>query len=251
VVTIAGAHPLDGARALVTGASSGIGAAIARALAAEGARVALLARRRDRLDVLAEELDGTAVAADVTDRGAAQAAVTEAVEALGGLNILVNSAGVALPGLIADGDPDDWRRMLEVNVLGLLHVTQAAIPALRDARGTIVNLSSMSGRRVPTATGGVYAATKFAVHALGEALRQELGQDGVRVTTIAPGFVRSELFDALPDSPTAERYRDLQERLGMEADDVARAVVHVLSQPPGVETVELALVPGAQGSGGY
>lgn len=242
---------LSDVRALVTGASSGIGAAIARGLAAEGARVALLARRRERLDALAVELGGLAVPADVTDPAATQQAVSEAIEGLGGLDVLISGAGVSRPGLVADGDPADWRLMFAVNVLGLLHVTQAAIPALRESRGAIINLSSMSGRRVPNATGGVYAASKFAVHALGEGLRQELGQDGVRVTTIAPGFVRSELFDDAPAGATTERYRALQERLGMAAEDVARAVVHVLTLPSGVETVEIALVPTAQGSGGY
>lgn len=238
---------LDGRRVLVTGASSGIGAATARAVAEAGADVVLMARRRERIEAIADEIGGLAVPGDVTDPAAAADAVTRAVEGLGGLDALVNNAGITRPGLIADSDPQDWRAMFEVNVLGLLTVTQAAIPHLRRSEGgAIVNLSSMSGRRVPSPTGGVYAATKFAVHAISESLRQELQADGVRVTTIAPGFVTTEIFDDLPDDDLTDRYRRLSREKGMRPEDVADAVVHVLSAPPSVTTVEIALVPTAQ-----
>lgn len=238
---------LEGRRVLVTGASSGIGAATARSIAAAGGRVAVLARRRERIEALAEEIGGAAVIGDVTQVRAAPELVEQAADALGGLDALVNNAGIMRPGLVADGDPQDWRAMFEVNVLGLLAVTQAAIPHLRRAdRGSIVNISSMSGRRVPSPTGGVYAATKFAVHAISESLRQELQDDGVRVTTIAPGFVSTGIFDDLPDDETTDRYRRLSQDTGMRPEDVADAIVHVLSAPPSVTTVEIALVPSAQ-----
>lgn len=238
---------LAGRRVLITGASSGIGAATARAVAQAGGAVALVARRTERITALAEDLGGVAVPGDVTDTPAVADMVARAVDGLGGLDALVNSAGITRPGLIADADPADWRAMFDVNVLGLLAVTQAAVPHLRRSEnGSIVNVSSMSGRRVPSPTGGVYAATKFAVHALSESLRQELQSDGIRVTTIAPGFVDTGLFDALEDNETTARYRRLSAEKGLGPADVARAIVHVLAAPPSVAPVEVALVATAQ-----
>lgn len=238
---------LEGRRVLVTGASSGIGEATARAAAAAGAQVAVLARRRDRIEALADDIGGVAVAGDVTDLDAATDLVGRVADGLGGVDTLVNNAGIMRPGLIADADPQDWRAMFDVNVLGLLAVTQAAIPHLRRAEGgSIVNLSSMSGRRVPSPTGGVYAATKFAVHAISESLRQELQADGIRVTTIAPGFVTTDIFADLPDDGVTDRYRRLSREKGMRPGDVADAIVHALSAPASVTTVEVALVATTQ-----
>jgi NADP-dependent 3-hydroxy acid dehydrogenase YdfG len=169
---------LEGRRVLVTGASSGIGEATARAIAAAGGRVALLARRADQLEELAEELDGVAVPADVTDPQATRAAIERSAEQLDGLDGLVNAAGLAEPGTVVDGDPASWRRMFDVNVLGLLHATQAAVPHLRAAgRGDVVNLSSMSGRRVGSVEMAIYAASKAAVHTISEGMRRELQPD--------------------------------------------------------------------------
>ncbi|MGQ0575863.1 MAG: SDR family oxidoreductase [Pseudonocardia sp.] len=233
---------LDGRRLLVTGASSGIGAAVARAAAAQGARVALLARRPEPLRALAAATGGVAVPADVTDDAAVAAAVDDAATALGGLDGLVNAAGVFTAGAVTGTEPDTWRAMFAVNVVALLVVTRAAVPHLRAGTApTVVNVSSMSGRRVPAAAGGVYAATKHAVHAAGEGLRMELAGDGIRVTTIAPGFVRTGLLDGWRDDPLHERYAERMAATGLDPADVAAAIVHVLGLPAGVTVREYAV----------
>ncbi|MTV24348.1 SDR family oxidoreductase [Nitriliruptoraceae bacterium ZYF776] len=238
---------LEGRRVLVTGASSGIGAATARAVVAAGGRVALLARRADVLEELAVELGGVPVPADVTDAAAAGAAVAAAADELGGLDALVNGAGLARPGSIGDGDVDGWRTMFEVNVLGLLHVTHAAIPALTAAgRADLVNLSSLSGRRISSVEMSVYAASKHAVHALGEGLRRELHDQGVRVTTVAPGFVATPIFDD-QDGAVAERLASSAADQGLAPEQVAATIVHVLSAPPEVAFDEVALRSTRQG----
>jgi NADP-dependent 3-hydroxy acid dehydrogenase YdfG len=242
-------RPLDGRRLLVTGASSGIGAATVRACAAAGARVAATARRGDRLEALAAETGCTAVPADLTDDRAARGAVSTVASALGGLDGLVNNAGVMCPGPVSEGRVEDWRAMFDLNVLALLVVTHAALPHLREAgRADIVNMSSQSGRRVASAAGGVYSGTKFAVHAISEGLRMELGEDGVRVTVISPGFVRSELLDAAADGPGTERLRTMQAEVGLGPDAVANQVVHALAQPADVHLREIVIAPSAQGS---
>lgn len=232
----------------MTGASAGIGRACAEQLVAAGARVALLARRADRLAALVEELGegSVAVPADVVDVGAVRSAVARASDHLGGLDGVVNAAGLVRPGAVADADPADWRAMVEVNVLGTLHVTQAAVPLLTAAgRGDIVNVSSMTGRRLATPELGVYAATKAGVHALSEGLRRELAGAGIRVTIVAPGFVRTELLDGL-DDPVSERLRARADQTGLEADDVARAIADVMAAPPHVVHVEVAMVSASQ-----
>jgi NADP-dependent 3-hydroxy acid dehydrogenase YdfG len=233
---------LEGRRVLVTGASSGIGAATARRLADEGARVGLLARRSGELERLAATTGGVAVPADVTDVEASRRAVDEAAERLGGLDGVVNAAGLVRPALVADADPEDWRRMFEVNVLGLLHVTQAAIPHLRaGTRGDVVNLSSMSGRRLQSAQMGVYGATKAAVHTLSEGLRRELREDRVRVTVLAPGLVDTPIFEGLDDE-VSQRLRDAAPRAGLAAGEVAAVIADVLAAPGHLMHVEVALL---------
>lgn len=238
---------LAGRRVLITGASSGIGAQVARAVAAEGGRVALLARREAPLLALADELGGVAVPADVSDTSGIAAAVDAAGDGLGGLDGLFNAAGVLLPGTVADTGPAVWRRMFDVNVLGLLEVTRAAIPHLRAAgQSDVVNVSSMSGRRLNSAELGVYGASKAAVHMLSEGLRRELGPDGVRVTVLAPGLVATDLFGE-SDDPVSARLRDRAGEVGLTAEDVAASVVHVLSAPPGVVHVEVDMLSLRQG----
>src|SRR5215218_6705497 len=169
------AGPLDGRVAVVTGASSGIGEATVRALSHAGAGVALGARRADRLQALAESLDGPSFvqAVDVSDEEQARRFVQSAHEALGGVHILVNNAGVMLLGPVADADTDEWRRMISVNLLGLLYCTHSALPLMEaSGGGDIVNVSSVAGRRAD-AGAAVYNMTKFGVHAFSEALRQE------------------------------------------------------------------------------
>lgn len=230
---------LHGRRVLITGASSGIGAATARAVTAAGGRVALLARRRERVEELALELDGIAVPADVVDVEATRRAVERAASELGGLDGLVNGAGVVRPGTLADTDPADWQLTFDVNVRGLLHVTQAAIPHLRRDGGDVVNISSMSGRRVGSTEMAAYAASKAAVHTVSEGLRRELAESGVRVAVMAPGVVDTELFG---DDPTSRRLRDKAQNAGLRGGDVAAAIVEVLAAPPHVVHVEVALL---------
>jgi NADP-dependent 3-hydroxy acid dehydrogenase YdfG len=238
---------LRGRRVLVTGASSGIGWATCRRLAEEGAQVAGLARREAALEELAAETGVVPAPADVTDADAAAAAVARAAGALGGLDAVVNAAGLVRPGPIADADPGDWRDMFGVNVLGLLHVTKAAVPFLRAAgRGDVVNLSSMSGRRLHSPELGVYAASKASVHALSEALRRELLGDRVRVSVLAPGLVDTPIFDGLEDE-TATRLREQAPAAGLRADDVARTVADVLAAPEHLVHVEVAMLSLDQG----
>lgn len=233
---------LDGRRVLVTGASSGIGEATARIAAREGAGVAVLARRAERLEALAAELEVVPVPADVTEEAALRTAVDAAAAQLGGLDALVNSAGLVRPSSYADGDPEHWRQMFEVNVLGLLYATRAAIPHLRAAGGgNVVNLSSMSGRRVASAALSIYSGTKFAVHAMSEGMRQELHGDGIRVTIVAPGFVDTPIFDAVEDDEVREHYRQAVAERGLTPEQVGEQIVHALAAPPDVTVYELAL----------
>lgn len=236
---------LDGRAVLVTGASSGIGAATAQAVVAAGGRVALVARRAEVLSDLAAELGSAAVgvSCDITSEQAVSAAVDATVREFGGLDAVVNAAGVFTAGPVADAEPAAWRTMFDVNVLGLLTVVRAAIPHLRNGRApAVVNVSSMSGRRVPNPNSGVYAATKFAVHALGEALRMQLAGDGIRVSTVAPGMVDTSIADGWPDSGYARRFRERLRSDGLSTAAVADAVVHVLSTPPEVNVVEYAVM---------
>lgn len=240
---------LSDRRILVTGASSGIGRATAVALAEAGAAVAILARSADALDELAQAIGGVAVPADVADLDATRRAVDTAAQELGGLDGLANIAGLARFGSPTEGDPAEWRAMFDVNVMGLLHATHAATPHLRRAsRGDIVNLSSMSGRRIASVGSTVYSATKHAVHAISEGTRRELAGDRIRVTTIAPGFVETPIFDHIEDDDERARMHRTLEEQGLSADDVARQIVHVLAQPPEVNLLEVAMVNLAQSS---
>lgn len=186
---------LNGKTAVVTGASSGIGEATARLLAREGCNVALAARREDRLKSLAAQLGegALAVPTNVTDPAACEELVSRAVERFGSVDVLVANAGLGLYGSIPDGDPEDWRRMFEVNVLGVLYTTRAAVRhMLERGAGDVVIVSSLSGRRVPGADGTVYAATKHALTAVAEGLRMDVSGRGVRVINVEPGLVRTE-----------------------------------------------------------
>ena len=242
--------PLDGRVAVVTGASSGIGAATARALSAAGAAVALGARRADRLEALATELDGGALVreVDVSDEEQARDFVQAARDEFGGLHILVNNAGVMLLGPVADADTDEWRRMIEVNLLGLLYCTHAALPLIQaSGGGDIVNVSSVAGLRAD-AGAAVYNMTKFGVHGFSEALRQEALHAGIRVTTVAPGFVETELQGHNRNPVVRSAMARHREQIGdvLRAEDIADAILHAVTRPAHVCVNEVVVRPTSQ-----
>src|SRR3954447_24305140 len=231
------ARPLDGKVALVTGASSGIGEATAVTLAGAGASVAIGARRTDRLDALAGRLrdDGARVlelALDVTDEQACTDAVRRTREELGGLDVLVNNAGVMLLGTIVGADPEDWRRMIQTSVMGVLYMTAAAIDGMvEQGSGDIVNMSSVAGRQARKGA-GVYNASKWAVNAFSESLRQEVTGRGVRVGLVEPGAVATELTDHITQTEaqaaSVQMYTSMR---ALRAEDIARAVLYLVTQP--------------------
>lgn len=231
---------LAGTVALVTGASSGIGAATARRLAADGAAVALVARRTDRLAETADEIrreGGTAhvVSADITTRAGAEAAVVDAVTTLGRLDILVNNAGVMHIGPFADAPAGEWETMVEVNLLGLLYMTKAALPHLVEAAAEeprrtadIVNISSSAGR-VARPGSAVYNLTKFGVNGFTEALRQELQAARVRVSVIEPGTVETELASHTREELRAAVEAQIATIEKLRPEDIADAVAYIVT----------------------
>ena len=247
------AGSLQGRRALITGASSGIGEATALALVAEGAAVALGARRKGRLDDLAARIDsdgGTAVAieTDISDEEQAKALVETAHAELGGLDCLVNNAGVMLLGPLQGADPKEWRTMLEVNCLGLLYCTHYALPLMRDGGGgDVVNVASVAGR-VASLGAGVYNMTKWGVVGYSESLRQEGALIGVRVTCVEPGFVDTELQGHNENPLVVERIEQVKEAAGkvLEAADIANAIVYAVSQPKHVAINEMLVRPSGE-----
>ncbi len=246
---------LEGTVALVTGASSGIGEATASVLAQEGARVALVARRKDRLDALAERI-GTehalVVEADVTDLAQAQGAVAATVGELGRLDILVNNAGVMLLGPIVDAPIEEWQRMVHLNLLGLLYCTHAALPHLLASAeaeprsvADVVNVSSVAGR-VARLNSGVYNATKHGVGAFSESLRQEVTARHVRVTLIEPGATATELaFHNRPEilEGMAQNFAAMEI---MQAEDIAEGIRYAVTQPRRVAVNEVLIRPTEQ-----
>jgi NADP-dependent 3-hydroxy acid dehydrogenase YdfG len=243
---------LDGKVVVVTGASSGIGEATVRALAAEGAAVVAGARRKERLDGLVEEVtqDGgkaIAVACDVTDEEQAHDLIQRAVEEFGSVDILVNNAGVMLLSTVGKGLSDQWRQMFEVNVMGLLYATDAAIERMKEqGSGHLVNISSVAGRKVTRDSSGVYAGTKFAVNAISEGLRQELLEDNIRVTIVEPGAVDTELPHHITDEDARESLGGLLELERLQAVDIANAIAYAVTQPERVSVNEILIRPTQQ-----
>ena len=247
--------PLVGRVAMVTGASSGIGEAIVEMLAGEGAHLVLLARREDRLAALAERIAARAPGVevlvqgcDVRDEARILAAFAAARERFGGVDLLVNNAGLGRDATLLDGATEDWREMLEVNVLALCVCTREAVSDMRRRgdRGHVVHVSSMAGHRVPGGS-GVYSATKFAVRSLTEGLRQELRHAGsaIRVSAVSPGFVETEFAEVYHRDPSAGertygRYPVLQPR------DIASAVRYLVTAPPHVQVHDVLLRPTQQ-----
>jgi NADP-dependent 3-hydroxy acid dehydrogenase YdfG len=241
---------LEGRVAAITGASSGIGEATALELARAGAAVAVGARRKDRLDSLVQRIkaDGGRALAfdlDVADEEQARAFVEGANSQLGGLHVLVNNAGVMLLGPVDGAEVDDWRRMVEVNVLGLLYCTHAALPLMREAGGgDVVNVSSVAGRRAG-AGAAVYNLTKFGVTAFSEALRQEALHHDIRVMCVEPGRVDTELQGHNTHPAVRQSIARSAERIGtpLAAEDIARTIVWALSQPRHVGLNEVLVRP--------
>jgi NADP-dependent 3-hydroxy acid dehydrogenase YdfG len=246
-------NDLKGKVAAVTGASSGIGEATALALAEQGAPVALAARRSDRIEALAariEDAGGRAIAlpTDITDESQARAFVEQANERLGRLDILVNNAGVMLLGPVDGADTDDWREMVNVNVLGLLYCTHAALPIMREqGSGHIVNLSSVAGR-LARAGSAVYNFTKWGVGGFSEALRQEALYAGIRVTIIEPGFVDTELQGHNKIPAVRQAIEAALEEVGtpLAAQDIADGIVFAVTRPDHVSINEVLIRPTRQ-----
>jgi NADP-dependent 3-hydroxy acid dehydrogenase YdfG len=243
---------LDGKVAVVTGASSGIGEATAEALAAEGATVVVAARREERLADLTKRIEeggGKVLAAtcDVTDEAQAHGLIRRAEDEFGRVDILVNNAGVMLLSTVGKGLSEEWRRMFDVNVLGLLYATDAAIETMKkQGGGHLVNVSSVAGRKVTRDSSGVYAGSKFAVGAISEGLRQELLQDNIRVTIVEPGAVATELTDHITDEDARESLVGLLKMEILQAEDIANAIVYAVTQPERVSVNEILIRPTQQ-----
>lgn len=241
--------PLAGRVALVTGASSGIGEATALTLSRAGAKVAVVARRRDRLEQLvlgiaAKGGDTLLIEADLCEEGAARRCVAETEAAFGRLDILVNNAGVMYLEPIDSSAPEHWYRMLELNVLALMLASQAALPGMRARRdGHIVNIASTAGR-IANANASGYAASKFGVVAFTEALRKEACTDNVRVCVIEPGVVETELREHIAHAPSKQAIDTWAASMRqLTAQDVANAILYVVSQPPHVNVNEILMRP--------
>jgi NADP-dependent 3-hydroxy acid dehydrogenase YdfG len=247
---------LEGTVALVTGASSGIGEATARALASRGAKVAVAARRLERLERLAEEIGGQghtalAIEADITDQAQAIAAVDRTVDELGRLDIVVNNAGQMLLGPIEDAPTEEWDRMIDLNLKGLINTTHAALPHLLAAAGSergcadLVNISSVAGR-IARSGSGVYNLTKHGVGAFSESFRQEFASRKVRSTLVEPGAVDTELSDHIREGireKTRERFADIEM---LKADDIADAIAYAVTRPWHVSLNEILIRPTEQ-----
>ncbi len=243
---------LEGKVAVVTGASSGIGEATAEALAAEGASVVVAARREDRLADLSKRIEQNggkvlAAACDVADEGQAHALIRKAADEFGRVDVLVNNAGVMLLSTVGKGLSDEWRRMFDVNVLGLLYTTEAAVEAMkRQGGGHLVNISSVAGRKVTRDASGVYAGSKHAVGAISEGLRQELLEDNIRVTIVEPGAVATELTDHITDEDARESVGALENIERLQSEDIANAIVYAVTQPDRVSVNEILIRPTQQ-----
>jgi NADP-dependent 3-hydroxy acid dehydrogenase YdfG len=249
---------LTGTVALVTGASSGIGRATALQLAQQGAAVALVARRKDRIDDLAaaiQDAGGIAYAmpTDITDRGQAEAAVAQTVERFGRLDILVNNAGYMILGTVADADVDHWDRMIAINQQGLLYTTKAALPHLQNAAGAnprhvadIVNVSSIAGR-TSFPTMAAYNMTKFGVNGFSEALRQELAAGHLRVGVLEPGKVDTELDSHNSDDILAEIEKNFGGFKMLDPEDIADGITYMVTRPRHAAISELWIMPTEQG----
>jgi NADP-dependent 3-hydroxy acid dehydrogenase YdfG len=244
---------LSGTVVAITGASSGIGEATARKFADAGASVSLAARRADRIEGLAKEIEsngGTALAieTDVADETQANAFIGQTKDGLGRLDVLVNNAGVMLLGPVIGADTNEWRTMIDVNLLGLLYCTHAALPIFGEqGSGHIVNISSVAGRFANFGS-AVYNLTKFGVNAFSEALRQELVRANVKVTVIEPGFVATELQEQNRNPAVVDAIEQMRSNIGevLEPDDIAQAILYAVASPGRVAVNEVLVRPAGQ-----
>ena len=232
--------------AVITGASSGIGEATARSLVRDGLKVALLARRADRIDALAAELGDAAlaIAADVTDREAVVAAAERVRAELGPAAVLVNNAGVMLLGPFSSEQRADYRQMVEVNLLGAITATEVFLPQLRETGGDLVNISSVAGRTARMGN-AVYAATKWGINGFSEGLRQELQPD-IRVMVVEPGAVATELTDHITHDATKAATKDYVRDLAIASEDIADVIAFAVTRPKRMTLNELLVRPTAQ-----
>jgi NADP-dependent 3-hydroxy acid dehydrogenase YdfG len=248
---------LKGTVALVTGASSGIGHATARALAELGATVAVVARRKDRLDALVSDIESgggkaLAIGSDITDRASAEAAVRQTVEHFGRLDILVNNAGVMNLGPVIENAIEDWEQMIALNQRALLYMTKAALPHLQTAAendirrvADIVNISSYAGR-VASSNFAVYNMTKFGVNGFTEALRQELGSGHIRVGIVEPGAVKTELNDRHKGAIRGDIEAFFASIEALDAEDIADGIAYMVTRPRHAAIGEMWIMPTEQ-----
>ncbi|MBB3656832.1 NADP-dependent 3-hydroxy acid dehydrogenase YdfG [Rhizobium sp. BK650] len=244
---------IEGKIALVTGASSGIGAATALKLAANGARVGLAARRTDRLEELVSRIEkaggqGIALEMDVVNAASVEAAVSKLAQAFGGVDILFNNAGLMPLSDIEALKVDEWQRMVDVNIKGVLNTTAAVLPHMIGQKsGHIVNTSSIAGRKVFAGL-TVYCATKHAVTALSDGMRMELGKKhNIRVTCVQPGAVDTELYDQISDPAARQQMEDLKTQMEfLKAEDIAETVLFALQSPPHMDIAEVFVMPTQQ-----
>lgn len=243
---------LEGKVAVVTGASSGIGEATAFALAQEGASVVLVARRQERLQSISEKISAgggkvLVLTGDVADAATARSVVDETRNKWGRLDILVNNAGVMLLGPIDRAHLEDWQKMIEINVLGLMYFTHASLPVMKEQKsGHIINLSSVAGRLARAGSSG-YNASKWAVGAFSEALRQEVCADNIRVTLIEPGMVLTELADHITHDDVREQIKNRAKTMtALNSEDIADSIVYVATRPAHVSVNEMLIRPTEQ-----
>lgn len=243
---------LVGKVAFVTGASSGIGEATALALAEEGARIALLARRADRLEQLVRRIkdaggEAIPLVADATNEAELRTAIRHARETFGHIDILVNNAGVMLLGNIEGSDTEEWRHMLDINVLSVMLACHEILPIMKaQGGGDIVNISSVAGRQVKAGYSG-YNASKWAVGAFSESLRQEVTKHHIRVTVIEPGMVATELRQHITDPAIRKAQLEGQRNITpLQAQDIAAAILFAVTRPPHVSVSEMLIRPTEQ-----
>jgi NADP-dependent 3-hydroxy acid dehydrogenase YdfG len=240
---------IEGKVIVITGASSGLGEATARHLAAAGANIVLGARRIARLEALATELGlpgGSAVETDVTEPDQVKALVDRAIALHGRIDVIINNAGLMPHSPLERGRIDDWNRMIDVNIKGVLHGIAAALPHMTAQKsGHIINVSSVAGHKVRPGS-AVYAATKAAVRMLSEGLRQEVKPYNIRTTIISPGAVQSELPDSVIEADIAAGVRDFYDNVAIPADSFARVVAFAMSQPEEVDVNEILFRPTKQ-----